>query len=260
MYSGKFYTIFKQTVVDKTQRIGKGLSNLSNPKVGAPLINLQQPKLLVRVDGRSPIDFQQQGGLVARNTLEQILSIRFSDVERYQKFNENPFAWGACSTITELEAFLAANKTHTNNSWIHMFYGEATCLGTLKVDTGISSDGLDHEREQLVLKNLPFERWLASTCPQYRTKFLDGGSVPNAMVDFNKNLPKILRKENMATERNILNWLLVNQCEEVFADLCQHLYTDSTPASLTRRFEDDITLINAIEYFTKTSESQQFKM
>lgn len=257
MYTGKLVKFFKQKVTEKAQQMGKSLGNLSDPKVGSHIINLQHPKLLVRVDGRSHTDFHQQGGLLARNTLEQILSIRFSDVERYQKYNEKPFAWGACSTITELDQFLEDNKGHTKESWIHMFYGNATCLGSLKVHTGIDSDGFDKEREQLVIEDLPFSRWLASTCPEYRDKFQDGRLVPNAMVDFNKDLPKTLRKQDMATERNIMHWLLVNRCEETFADICQHLYANVTPVALARRFEGDATIVDAIEYFTSASSPAQ---
>ncbi|WP_298624295.1 hypothetical protein [uncultured Legionella sp.] len=261
MHSGKLlYTLFKEKIVATAQKAGEKLSNLENPNVGSPLIKLQRPTLLVRVDTRSHIDFHRLNGLVARNTEEEIMSIRFSDVEAYQKYNTNKFAWGACRNMTELEFFLDNNKDHTEGAWIHMFYGDATCLSTLKIDTGISPDGLDSESEQLVLKDLPFKHWLASTCPQYRSKFLDGGMVPNAMVEFNKDLPRTLRRQDLATERNTLRWLLMNNSEEIFSDLCQHLYTGMSSEGLDRRFEHDTAIVDAIEYFLRMSHSTEPKM
>lgn len=260
MYTGKFLAQLTKHFMEKSVAIGTKVGNLGNPKVGQPLIKLQKPKLLLRVDGRSLTEFHQQGGLTARRAIDEVLDIRFIDVEQYQKYNKNPFAWGACTTFTPLEKFIQQNKSHTQNSWIHMFYGNASCLGSLKIETGIESDGYDTEHEQLVLEHLPFNQWLASTCPAYRTKFLDGKLVPNAMAEFNKSLPKSLRKSDLATEENILNWLLLNNSEEVFAELCNNLYTGVPTQTLAMRFGGDKRIVEAIEYFQKLSGAQGHKL
>ncbi|RUR20694.1 hypothetical protein ELY21_01015 [Legionella sp. km535] len=255
MYSAKWFFHVKQKVKDKTHEIGNTLNNLGNPRVGRPLVKLQQPKLLFRVDGRSHAMLHNQGGLIARATKDELMALRFSDVEQYQKFNENPFGWGACSSLKHLEQFIKDNRTHTIQSWIHIFYGSATCLGMLKIDTGIEADSLDIEHEQLVLEHQPLEQWLASTCPTYQSKFLDGRMVPNLMVEFNEDLPKTMRKTDFISERNILNWLLVNGSEETFAAFCQHLYTDMSSERLASRVEGDERIIGAVEYSLKMNKT-----
>ena len=249
MYSGKFFAHMKQKLKVKSNELGNTLQNLGNPKVGSPLVNLQQPKLLFRVDGRSHDILHKQGGLLARSTHDELMSLRFSDVENYQKYNDKPFGWGACSSLRHLEQFMEDNKSHTAQSWIHVFFGPATCLGLLKVHTGIEADVLDKEHEQLVLSDLSLNQWLASTCPTFQTKFLDGRMVPNVMVEFNKDLPKSMRKTDFATERNILSWLLINGSEETFAAFSKHLYTGLSTERLAHRVDGDKKIIDAIGHF-----------
>lgn len=260
MYSGKFFTSLKQQATKKFLQAAEVLHNLEDPEVGAHLVNLQRPQLLVRVDGRCHINFQQQDGLIVRNHPDRIVSLRQTDVEQYQISNKNPFAWGACPTMAQLEYFLVRNEVQTAKSWIHAFYGNATCLSTLKEQANIPPNGFDKECELLVIQHISFNQWLASIDPQYRDKLLDGSSVPNAIADLNENLPRTLRKEDLDTEENMLGWLLINNSEEAFAALSRHLYTGVSSEVVSRRCNGNTWLVDAIEHTLSENNTSQFRM
>ncbi|WP_454784762.1 hypothetical protein [Legionella sp. WA2024007413] len=224
----------------------KKFFNVSDPVVGHKIVGLQRSTLLLRVDGRSLEKLFQQNGLVPRVPNYALQTIRFSDVERYQKFNEGPFAWGACSSLKDLIRFMEKNSSHTENAWIHKFYGKATSLSILKLETGIESEGHDDEKEQLVVEHVPFEQFIASTCPKFREKFLSGGLVPNAMFEYNSSLPKSMRASDLLNEGTVLTWLMINNCEETFTTICQNTYGSLSKEALERRFDGDKKIVDAI--------------
>ncbi|WP_454781597.1 hypothetical protein [Legionella sp. WA2022007384] len=234
---------------------GKGLS-IGDPVVGNKIIELQRSSLLVRVDGRSLEQLFQQNGLLPRVSGMKLETLRFSHVERYQKYNEEPFAWGACSSLHDLMRFIKNNSSHTQDAWIHKFYGRATSLMVLKWETGIESEGHDDEKEELVVEHVPFAQFIASTCPKYREKFLSGGLVPNAMFEYNNSLPKSMRKSDLLTEGDVLSWLLINNCEEAFTTICQTSYSNLSQQTLKRRFEGDQKILDAIASALGTSTLQ----
>ncbi|QMT61816.1 hypothetical protein [Legionella sp. PC997] len=220
--------------------------NVRNPVVGPKIVGLQCPSLLIRVDGRSLEKLFQQNGLVPRVSECALQSIRYSDVEDYQKFNEQPFAWGACSSLKDLIRFIEKNSSHTQNAWIHKFYGRATSLSILKMEVGMESDGHDDEKEQLVVEPVPFEQFIASTCPKFRDKFLSGALVPNAMHEYNGSLPKSMRASDLLNEGTVLTWLMINNCEETFTTICQNTYGSLSKEALERRFDGDKKIVDAI--------------
>jgi hypothetical protein len=218
----------------------------SNPKVGKQVLKLETPGIFLRVDGREPLIFQQEGGLKPRVNNEQIVNLTFDDIINYQRFNQNPFGWGACRSFLELANFIANNKSHTDSKWIIAFYGSGTSLLDLKFHTGIESDGFDIEAEQLVFNHVPFDNFLVATCPNFRVKLMDGLLVPNLMHDFNPSLPKTLRKSDLSSGKQLLSWLLRHNCEEAFTSVCAHLYRDKPESTLKIMLEGDTYLVGAV--------------
>lgn len=218
----------------------------SDPVVGHHIIKLQRQSLLIRADARDLEVLKHQDGFTPRISAEHLKAIRFSNVERYQKFNEDPFAWGACGSLQDLMYFLQSNKSHTDRSWIHKFYGKATPLILLKLEAGIDSEGYDKEKEKMVIEHIPFSQFIASTCPKYREKFLSGGLVPNAMHEYNSDLPKTMRQEDLHSESSVLTWLMINNSEKTFTEICQTLFGNVGQENLQYRFKDDPKLIDAI--------------
>ena len=222
-------------------------AEMSNPSVGHNILKLQIPSLLIRVDGRGLEYLHKQDGLLPRVSIDHVKSIRFSHVEQYQKYNEEPFAWGACASLKDLLVFIKQNESHAKKAWIHKFYGKGTSLLHLKYDTGIESEGHDNEKEVLVVTHVPFKQFIASTCPKYREKFLEGGMVPNAMAEYNSDLPKVMRMSDLYTEQDVLAWLLVNKSEQTFIELCKDLYSDVPKEALKMRFDGNIKLVDTID-------------
>lgn len=240
----------------KCAQIGKFFSDLSNPVVGKKILQLQKTSILVRVDGRSLEVFSKQDGLIPRVELNHVVNVRHTRVERYQKFNEDPFGWGACTSLKDLKVFIEQNKSHTQNAWIHKFYGKATSLAHLKLETGMETEGHDDEKEEIIVEHVPFKHFLASTCPKYRDKFLQGGLVPNAMALYNPDLPKSMRINDLFTEADVLSWLLINNSEKTFEELCRTIYTDVSKETLTIRFDGNGKLIDAIDSVLATAKSE----
>lgn len=234
---------------EKVYKVGKHVVNICDPKVGPAVWRLQSSKLLIRVDGRSLKDLYTSGGFKARVSKQNVLDLRHTDIEQYQRYNINPFGYGACTSFPHLQKFISGNKSHTDTAWIHTFYGEATSLNLLKLDQGLELAPEDHEEEHMVVKDVPFEQILASTCPAYREKFLDGKLVPNAMRDFNDLLPKSMRHSDLNSDAHILTWLLANNAEEIFAGVCQTLYPGKSEDMLMRMFDGDKRLVSAVQYF-----------
>lgn len=240
----KFHT---NNFFKKSSNIGKTLFELGDPLVGKKIIKLQQKSLLIRADGRGLGLLHQQNGLLPRIPEKQLEGVRQSQVERYQKFNDAPFAWGACSSLQDLLVFLKHNKSHAENCWIHKFYGKATPLIVLKYEVGIESEGLDKENETMIVEHIPFKQFIASTCPKFRDKFMNGGLVPNAMHDYNPYLPKSMRISDLLTEKSILTWLMINNSEQAFKEICLSLFQNMTSEALALRFPQEPDLLSAIQ-------------
>lgn len=227
--------------------IPQRMLQFSNPSIGQNILRLEAPGIFLRVDGRAPSVFHQEGGLRPRVNRERIVEITFQDVIQYQRYNQNPFGWGACKSFDELNQFIANNKTHSASKWIFVFLGNATSLIDLKLDTGIEGDSYDLEAEHLVINHIPFENMLAATCPAYRDKFMEGLLVPNLMHDFHPSLPKVLRKDDLSSCKHLLTWLMKHDAEEVFGLACSHLYQGKSEDTLIRMLDGDKTLIKAIK-------------
>lgn len=236
---------FSNGVLEKGIGYGKGLFEMADPLVGNQILKLQKNSLLARVDGRGLDVLYQQNGIMPRISESQLQTIRHSNVERYQKYNEQPFAWGACNSIQDLLTFITQNKSHTEKSWIHKFYGKSTPLLMLKYATGIEAEGLDQEKEEIIVQHVPFSQFIASTCPKYRERFLNGGMVPNAMYEYNHDLPKSMCIANLLTEQGVLTWLLINKAERAFTDVCKAIYAEMTQEMLAERFRNP-QLVDAI--------------
>jgi hypothetical protein len=230
---------------------------MSNPTIGKDMLKLESSGLFLRVDGRAPTVFQEDGGLKPRVDIQRIEALTFSDVVQYQRFNQNPFGWGTCRSFSELATFIQNNKSHSDSKWIFAFYGTGTSLLELKHHTGIESDGYDIESEHIVFSHVPFDNMLAATCPKYRQKFLDDLLVPNAMHDFNPSLPKVLRKEDISSSKNLLSWLLKHDSEEAFVSVCTHLYRGRSEEAIKIMLGGDKALVAAVQVALKKAEQQQ---
>ncbi|WP_131778434.1 hypothetical protein [Legionella bozemanae] len=237
-YSCKFF--------DKGASIGRRFLEMGDPVIGNEIIKLQKTSLLVRVDGRAPDIFHQQGGILPRVPKTQLLNVRHSTVCEYQRFNKDPFGWGACTSLKDLMVFIDKNKSQAQNAWIHKFYGKSTSLMMLKYKTGIESEGHDNENEELIVEHIPFSQFIASTCPKYREKFMSGGLVPNVMHDYNPELPKSMRMSDLLTEKDVLTWLLINNAEQTFVALCKTVYADMPKDMLERFFQHEPQILSAI--------------
>ncbi|ANH11556.1 TPA: hypothetical protein ACIZB4_000567 [Legionella pneumophila] len=247
----KFFSKFQKALL----QLETNVSNLSNPLVGSKIKELQTKKILVRADGRSLDHLYKLGGLPQRVESEDLEKVRITDVEKYQKFNVNPFGWGACASAEDLRKFLENYSELTKQAWVHKFYGSSTSLLTLKSEVGISCGDHDEEKEELIVDSVSFEQIIASTCPKYREKYLDGGLVPNAMKDFKPKVPHTMRLGDFSSEKSTLEWLLINDCEEEFAKLCKEIYGDTPLKILLMRFEGDKYLADAVTYYVKESSS-----
>lgn len=242
---------------DKGANIGRIFLEMSDPVVGNEIIKLQKASLLVRVDGRALDFFHQQNGLPPRVPISQLLHVRHSTVCEYQRFNKDPFGWGACTSLKNLMVFMDKNKSQAQDSWIHKFYGKSTSLMMLKYKTGIESEGHDNEHEELIVEHIPFSQFIASTCPKYREKFMSGGLVPNVMHDYNPDLPKSMRISDLLTEKDVLTWLLINNAEQTFVELCKTVYADMPEEMLGRFFLQDQKILSAINSVLKTTSALQ---
>ncbi|APF01917.1 TPA: Dot/Icm T4SS effector Ceg3 [Legionella pneumophila] len=247
----KFFSKFHNALL----KFESSISNLGDPLVGFKIKELQTKKILVRADGRSLDHLHKLGGLPQRVESEKLEKVRVTDVERYQKFNLNPFGWGACASTEDLRKFLETYPELTKQAWVHKFYGSSTSLLTLKSEVGIGCGEHDGEKEELVVDSVSFEQIIASTCPKYREKYLDGGVVPNAMKDFNPKVPETMKLGDFSSEKSTLEWLLINDCEEEFAKLCKEVYGDTPLKILLMRFEGDKYLADAVTYYAKESSS-----
>jgi hypothetical protein len=215
------------------------LFDLSDPFVGDQIIKLQRPTLLIRVHGSRPINtLFDRDGFHPRIPTAAIPSVRYSRVEQYQKYNEDPFAWGACATAKDLRVFMDVNKGHTDTKWIYKFYGHSTSLLSLKLNAGIEVHGHDNELEEIFINHIPFSQFIAATCPKYRDKFLAGDLVPNEMHAYNQSLPKQLCFSDLESEDAVLKWLLNNDSKETFAKVSTYLYGNVCQNSLDRRLGD----------------------
>ncbi|AWN75220.1 hypothetical protein [Legionella anisa] len=241
---------------DKFFKITERLFNASNPKVGKDMCKLEKPGLFMRVDGRKPSIFHQEGGLKPRTNKELLFNLTFDDVINYQRFNQNPFGWGACRTFLELAKFITNNKSHTDSKWIIVFYGTGTSLLDLKFKTGIESDGYDIEVEQLVFNHVPFANFLVATCPKFREKFMDDLLVPNLMHEFNPSLPKNVKKSDLSSAKQLLSWLLRHNSEEAFISVCAHLYRGKSEETLNVMLEGDTKLVKAVQSALEKSEQK----
>ncbi|HHF7367727.1 TPA: hypothetical protein ACPSKY_002868 [Legionella bozemanae] len=248
-YSCKFF--------DKGASIGRRFLEMSDPVIGNEIIKLQKTSLLVRVDGRAPDIFHQQGGILPRVPKTQLLNVRHSTVCEYQRFNKDPFGWGACTSLKDLMVFIDKNKSQAQNAWIHKFYGKSTSLMMLKYKTGIESEGHDNENEELIVEHIPFSQFIASTCPKYREKFMSGGLVPNVMHDYNPELPKSMRMSDLLTEKDVLTWLLINNAEQTFVALCKTVYADMPKDMLERFFQHEPQILSAISRALETTSALQ---
>jgi hypothetical protein len=223
------------------------LVNLSDPCIGKHLVELQKKTFISRVDGRSPEHFLKQGGLIERISALELKEVRFSRVEKYQKYNENPFAWGACPSILDLAQFVNENQSNTENAWIHKFYGKATSLFLLKYETGIESESFDYEKEHLILETIPFSQFLVSIDPKFQKKFLNGSLVPNKMAELSPDLPKTVRFTDLQSDTTILLWLIRANSHAPFANLCKIMYSDKSEQKLHSCFKESKEVYNEVK-------------
>ncbi|KTD76535.1 hypothetical protein [Legionella waltersii] len=233
------------------------LIRITNPTIGKDMLKLESSGVFLRVDGRDPSVFHKEGGLKPRVDKKHLDALTFDDVVQYQRFNQNPFGWGTCKTFEELAVFIRNNQSHVDSKWIFAFYGKGTSLLELKFHTGIESDGYDIEAEHIVFSHVPFDNMLAATCPKYRTKFMEDMLVPNALHDFNQSLPKVLRKEDISSSKNVLSWLLKHNSEDAFISVCTHLYRGKSEDTLTMMLEGDKFLVAAVKTALKKAEQNQ---
>lgn len=245
---------FQQRAREQVRAVGERLRDWNNPKVGGAIVKLQAPKLLTRVDGRSVHELHSSGGLLSRIEQEALAEIRLAQVHEYQKHNVNPFGWGACTSLRDLQKFMTDNRSHSDVAWVHVMLGHATSLGLLKVETGMEPEDHDDENEHLIVSTVPFQQWLAATCPKYRDKFLDGGLVPNVAAELDPTLPKSMRMSDFYSEKDAVRWLLTHNADEAFAKLCTHLYEGRSEASLKLSLEDDHDVFSAVQYFLQKLE------
>lgn len=222
------------------------LKNFNDPIIGKKIIELQRPTFLIRADGRSLTELKKLDGFQPRVHPNRIENARHSCIQRYQQYNEDPFAYGACQSIKDLTVFISENSSHVNNAWIHKFYGLSTSLGYLKVETGIEIEAHDRENEEIFIEHIPFKQFIASTSPEYRQKFLDNKLVPNAMKAFRDELPKEMKMEDLFTEETVLLWLLRNDCEVVFSEICEALYANAPKNELQFRLNNNVSLIDTV--------------
>lgn len=223
------------------------LANLSNPVVGDRLMKLQRPGLYYRIDGRSFRELYEQGGLPQRVATEMLMILRATEIEQYQKYNNNPFAWGSCSSLKDLHDFMQGNLSQSARSSVHVFRGSASSLNAFKIDANIESQGLDSEREHLVLTSVSPDQFIASTSPKYRNKFMANELVPNAVYEINKDVPKSMRQSDIASAESTLAWLMTHNCEDEFRRLSLQ-YVNLSQETLTKRFQDsDTALLRAVQ-------------
>ncbi|KTD42892.1 hypothetical protein [Legionella parisiensis] len=242
---------------DKSVNISKSFLEMGNPAVGNEIIKLQKTSILVRLDGRAPSIFHQQGGILPRIPRSELLNVRHSTVCEYQRFNKDPFGWGACASLKDLMVFIDKNKSQAQYSWIHKFYGKSTSLMMLKYKTGIESEGHDNENEEIIVEHIPFSQFIASTCPKYREKFMSGGLVPNFMHDYNADLPKTMRISDLLTEKDVLTWLMINNAEKTFVELCKTVYADMPEEKLGRLFLRDQTILSEVRRALESTSALQ---
>lgn len=224
----------------------KSISEICNPRIGDKILKLQKPSLLIRIDGRSPDSLHIQDGFQPRVSGERLKSVTASDVEDYQKFNANPFGWGACQSLKEIMTFMQKNKSQTDQGWLYKFFGKATPLLILKQEVGADSHGHDDEKEVIITEHIPLKNFIASIAPEDREMFMDGREIPNAMYSYNSSLPESLSKQDLLTQQDILAWLLRHDAEESFTDLCQTVFSDMPQDILEYLFQENPGVVSAI--------------
>jgi hypothetical protein len=204
------------------QNLGTYIKNISNPVMLPSFIRTQRPSLLFRVDGRSPDELSDSGGLPARVTDEELAEVRKDRVEKYQGSNQFPFAYGACIRLASIFKFLKHN-TDTDNAWIYTFTSQASPLNPIKLDAGIETHGMDAEKEHLIFHAVPLSNFYAAVAPKDRVDFIAGKPVPNAFHEKNPNVPAMVKKSDLESPDSFLKWLKSNKCDKVFSIACNFL-------------------------------------
>jgi hypothetical protein len=219
--------------------------NMGNPLCGAQLLAMQESQLLFRSDGRGAARLVVDGGLRARVPTEDILHIRQSRVQEYQDSNLSPFGFGACNNLNHILEFEKANYSLTESQTLHAMFAKAVSLARFKIEAGMELSPRDHENEQIVLETVAINNFLASIPPEYKEKFWAGAMVPNQLCEFAPTLkvPKHVRAEDLSSERFILRWLLRNNCEEMFAKICDEMFRNIKEESLLKRLSNDKHLV-----------------
>lgn len=242
------------------KQVSNTLSHFANPVVGTQVISMQRASLLARVHGERVEILAEKDGFLPRISPQELARISVERIQKYQEFNEAPFGYGACESMEQLAQFMADCKTHADSGSVYTFYGKSVSMGELKIELGLEASRYDKESEQIIMQHIPFKQFLAATCPKYREKLMGGLLVPNAMHEYNKELPKMMRMSDLQSEKNVLQWLLINDAEQAFNDFARYVYGNATEESLQRRFnsKEDQALLEAIGNVVNPQPKLQF--
>lgn len=248
---------FQNTLVSGARglasKVAKKAGELVDPCISDTLFKIQRAQVLTRADGRTIRQLVEQGGLLQRVSYEDLLTVSHWRVEQYQQFNAAPFGYGACTSMEDLLPFINGNS-QTNDATIYKFYGRAVSLSELKLRAGMETHGHDDECEYIVTETIPLEQFLGATCPKYRDKLLLDLEVPNLMHEFNPQLPKTMRMSDFNSPGKVLSWLLMNESEKVFEEVCTYMYADLPEEVMERQLQGNSAVMERVRLILSRSQ------
>lgn len=237
------------------------IAELRDPVRGEQLLAMQEPQIVFRTASRGAARIVQDGGLPARLAAEEIAKIRQSRIEEYQDFNLNPFGYGTCNDIKQLQDFETNNSSCMTQQTLHTMITRVVSLAEFKIKYGMEPSPRDHEGEQIVLERVDLRNFLACIAPEFKPKFWSGGLVPNqlSVVEPTLRLPKHLRIDDLCSEQNILRWLLTNDAQDAFERVCHEMYTDINRTRLLKRLGGSEVLADAVLSASTNTNSEGIK-
>jgi hypothetical protein len=237
------------------------IADLRDPVRGEQLLAMQEPQIVFRTASRGASRIVQDGGLPARLAAEEIAKIRQSRIEEYQDFNLNPFGYGTCNDIKQLQDFETSNSSCMTNQTIHTMIARVVSLSEFKIKYGLEPSPRDYEGEQIILEKVGLRNFLACVAPEFKLKFWSGGLVPNqlSIVEPELSLPKQLRIDDLCSEQNILRWLLTNNAQDTFERVCHEMYADINRTRLLKRLGGSEVLADAVQSASTNTHSEGIK-
>lgn len=224
------------------------IKNIRDPVVGLKLLNYQQPRFLLRSDFRTSQDIFSSGGFLPRANMDDILKLTLTDVEKYVKYDQNPFGFGCCGEWNNFKSFLDANKRHANETTFYATVGSAVSPLLLLAEYG-STEGMNFSFEgELIALGLIHNNFILASCgPELRVEFMRGDNVFNQMSQWNPHIPKCISVRDVENEKTMLQWLQREKADVMLRNVCNLLYKDVPSPVLGVRLDEDKAVVDLVE-------------